>query len=92
METKMKSYKKIKKWFHQISGILLILILILQLEKKRFENIIVQLIDNGFLLGPWAQKIYDQVKNNKDSARGVTNSIPEDIPGVSGNVSAQTQL
>ena len=62
------------------------------IRKKRFENIIVQLIDNGFLLGPWAQKIYDQVKNNKDSARGVTNSIPEDIPGVSGNVSAQTQL
>ena len=60
------------------------------IRKKRFENIIVQLIDNGFLLGPWAQKIYDQVKNNRDSARGVTNSIPEDIPGVSGNVSAQT--
>ena len=54
-------------------------------RKKRYENIIVQLIDNGFLLGPWAQKIYDQVKNNKDSSRGVTNTIPEDIPGALGN-------
>jgi hypothetical protein len=38
-------------------------------RKTRFENIIVSLMDGGFTLGPWAEKIYDQVKNNLDKAR-----------------------
>ena len=38
-------------------------------RKKRFEGIITNLIDNGFPLGPWADKIYNEVKNSKDQAR-----------------------
>ncbi len=38
-------------------------------RKKRFEKIVVSLIDGGFVLGPWAQKIYEEVKNNRDAAR-----------------------
>ena len=38
-------------------------------RKERFEGIIVSLMDGGFVLGPWAQKIYDQVKNRLDKAR-----------------------
>ena len=38
-------------------------------RKKRFEKIIVSLIDGGFTLGPWALKIYDEVKNNRDANR-----------------------
>lgn len=39
-------------------------------RKTRFENIIVDLINGGFTLGPWAQKIYHEVHNNRDKARG----------------------
>ena len=38
-------------------------------RKERFESIIVDLMDGGFVLGPWAQKIYDQVKYRLDTAR-----------------------
>ncbi|MDC0476494.1 B12-binding domain-containing radical SAM protein [Alphaproteobacteria bacterium] len=38
-------------------------------RKKRFEKIIVSLIDGGFTLGPWALKIYEEVKNNRDASR-----------------------
>ena len=30
-------------------------------------------MDNGFNLGPWAEKIYYVVKNNLDKARSVAN-------------------
>jgi len=38
-------------------------------RQKRFENIVVSLIDGGFDLGDWAQKIYTEVKTNTDKAR-----------------------
>ena len=38
-------------------------------RKSRFESIVVSLVDGGFALGAWAEKIYDQVKHNKDKAR-----------------------
>ena len=38
-------------------------------RKQRFENIIVSLMDNDFPLGPWAEKIYNEVKDSKDQAR-----------------------
>lgn len=38
-------------------------------RKERFESIIVDLMDGGFVLGPWARKIYDQVKYRLDTAR-----------------------
>ena len=34
-------------------------------RKSRFETIVVSLIDGGFALGPWAEKIYQTVKHNK---------------------------
>ncbi len=39
-------------------------------RKKRFEGIIVSLIDGGFQLGPWAMKVYDDVKNAKSDGGG----------------------
>ena len=39
-------------------------------RKKRFESIIVSLIDGGFQLGPWALKVYDEVKNAKSDGGG----------------------
>ena len=41
-------------------------------RKERFENIVVELVSSGFPLGPWAQKIYNEVKTNRDSSRGLT--------------------
>ena len=38
-------------------------------RKRRFEDIIISLMDNGFPLGPWAEKIYNEVKYSKDQAR-----------------------
>mgnify|MGYP001415531338 CR=1 FL=1 len=38
-------------------------------RKRRFEDIVVSLIDNEFDLGPWAHKIYDNVKHELDKAR-----------------------
>lgn len=40
-----------------------------EVRKRRFEDIITSLIDGGFVLGPWAQKIYAEVKHNRDKAR-----------------------
>jgi len=39
-------------------------------RKKRFEDIIVALIDGGFQLGPWALKVYDDVKTAKSDGGG----------------------
>ena len=39
-------------------------------RKKRFEDIIVSLIDGGFTLGPWALKVYDDVKTSKSDGGG----------------------
>ena len=38
-------------------------------RQRRFENIVVSLIDGGFDLGDWAKKIYSEVKTNSDKAR-----------------------
>ncbi len=43
-------------------------------RKARFENIIVKLMDNGFKLGPWAEKIYHGVKHNLDKNRSIVNN------------------
>jgi radical SAM superfamily enzyme YgiQ (UPF0313 family) len=39
-------------------------------RKKRFENIIVSLIEGGFELGPWASKVYNDVKTLKSDGGG----------------------
>lgn len=38
-------------------------------RKQRFENIVVSLMEGGFALGPWAEKIYEEVKSSRDKAR-----------------------
>lgn len=38
-------------------------------RKARFENIVVNLIDGGFDLGPWAIKIYQEVNSKRDKSR-----------------------
>ena len=38
-------------------------------RQNRFENIVVSLMDGGFDMGPWAKKIYNNVKLNLDKAR-----------------------
>jgi radical SAM superfamily enzyme YgiQ (UPF0313 family) len=40
-----------------------------QVRKERFEHIVVSLHDNGFPVGPWAQRIIDDVKLRRDASR-----------------------
>jgi len=50
-----------------------------QVRKQRFESIVIRLHDSGFKVGPWAERVIEDVKEARDRARAGGIYKPEPV-------------